>query len=744
MADPIITYHDGAGTQITAPLALPQATPGTPTAATVVSVRNNNAAGGPVDPLTNGVFSILARLDGAVTEPVSTGLAFLDTRACQVRITAVTAGCTAKPTGWRPLGSGVSLALGNIPDGGIVTLELRTLSSLSAALTDVELFFATDSTRSVALPTGAYQLMGNFVDDGARGVLPDPDFDEVREVVGSLAPDSPADDSVDIWTRVVYYQAGVRQTFEPAPAEIVFTAVDGDAASLASGEAYYAAITLDGTDTPNVTKGSKAAEPLNDDDKPNPPAGESLAGWVQVPFGLAIDTVEDEIRLGFFGLEVVSGLQVRVGGGRAAVGGHWVHSQTPTITTLADDSALEIYVTTAGGLEIVTAAAGPTDGRSMLIWEVTTASGAVTVTRDRRKIGASTGASAMSRYQTLYGASWDANATLTETAVVGATMLPVAELTGTVTINAGNTAVVGAGTAFTTEVEAGSSIITPAHQVLRVKSVTDATNLVLERRPLTAEAAVTVDVAGRIAGGFAETFLEIRPLYTPGGPAKYGFDVARRTPTVTSEAAVAITLSSDSTNDTSAGTGARQVLVKWINSDGAEVESTLSMNGQTAVTVGTGFFVNAMRLAEHGSFGEQAGTIYAGTGTVTAGVPAEILNQMAPAPAPSRYAAGISTQAIYYVPSGKLAAISSIWASAADDVELKVFVVRPALTTSVDGPFVCAWAGTVRRDEVYQEQISAPLVEPAPAESYILVRGASRGAGPTRCDVRVGVALLDV
>lgn len=60
MAPPLITVHNAAGAVISAPIALPTATPGTPTAETVVSVRNNAAAGPAVDPLRNGSLSVLA------------------------------------------------------------------------------------------------------------------------------------------------------------------------------------------------------------------------------------------------------------------------------------------------------------------------------------------------------------------------------------------------------------------------------------------------------------------------------------------------------------------------------------------------------------------------------------------------------------------------------------------------------------------------------------------------------------
>lgn len=82
-------------------------------------------------------------------------------------------------------------------------------------------------------------------------------------------------------------------------------------------------------------------------------------------------------------------------------------------------------------------------------------------------------------------------------------------------------------------------------------------------------------------------------------------------------------ISSSSTDDTSAGTGARTVRILGINGTGGYVEETVTLNGQTAVnTVNTYDAIERMTVLTVGSGGANAGTIYAGTGTVTLGVPA--------------------------------------------------------------------------------------------------------------------------
>ena len=90
-------------------------------------------------------------------------------------------------------------------------------------------------------------------------------------------------------------------------------------------------------------------------------------------------------------------------------------------------------------------------------------------------------------------------------------------------------------------------------------------------------------------------------------------------------AALQMTVSSTSANDTSAGTGARTIVVEGLDAKYNEVTETVIMNGQTAVTMSTALLrVNYAYVATAGSGNSAAGDIYIGTGTVTAGVPATV------------------------------------------------------------------------------------------------------------------------
>jgi len=84
-------------------------------------------------------------------------------------------------------------------------------------------------------------------------------------------------------------------------------------------------------------------------------------------------------------------------------------------------------------------------------------------------------------------------------------------------------------------------------------------------------------------------------------------------------------VSSSSTDDTSAGTGARTVQLFGLDGDYNEISEVVTLNGQTAVNTTQSYLrINRMIVRSAGSGGANAGVIYAGTGTVTTGVPANI------------------------------------------------------------------------------------------------------------------------
>jgi hypothetical protein len=111
-------------------------------------------------------------------------------------------------------------------------------------------------------------------------------------------------------------------------------------------------------------------------------------------------------------------------------------------------------------------------------------------------------------------------------------------------------------------------------------------------------------------------------------------------------------VSSSSANDTSNGTGARTVFLSGLDANHNTISETVSLTGQTAVlTVQSYLHVNQCYVATAGTSDGAEGTIYFGTGTVTAGVPATVYDVIA-------YDYNTRITGSYTVPAGYTAYVS--------------------------------------------------------------------------------------
>ncbi len=120
-------------------------------------------------------------------------------------------------------------------------------------------------------------------------------------------------------------------------------------------------------------------------------------------------------------------------------------------------------------------------------------------------------------------------------------------------------------------------------------------------------------------------------------------------PYVYPSAAKAMTVSSDNPADDAAGTGARTVKVTGLDANYVEINETITLVSTTAVTTTQAFLrVYRAQVLSAGSGEENAGTIYIGASTVTAGVPAEKYAAISPTE-------NQSLMAIWTVPAGKTA-----------------------------------------------------------------------------------------
>jgi len=139
----------------------------------------------------------------------------------------------------------------------------------------------------------------------------------------------------------------------------------------------------------------------------------------------------------------------------------------------------------------------------------------------------------------------------------------------------------------------------------------------------------------------SDFFLDVSRGYIPGHSVvdKFGHnDVVGTSPETIwwqggivtfPSAALTMTVSSSSANDTALGTGARTVSVEGLDTNYNEVTIEVTMNGQTGVTIVPDLIrISRMLVLTGGSTGENQGTIYIGSGAIGGGVPAVIYNSI--------------------------------------------------------------------------------------------------------------------
>lgn len=120
-----------------------------------------------------------------------------------------------------------------------------------------------------------------------------------------------------------------------------------------------------------------------------------------------------------------------------------------------------------------------------------------------------------------------------------------------------------------------------------------------------------------------------------------------------------VKISSSDVNDDVGGTGALTVQIYGLDANYAEQNETITLDGQTAVNTSKSYLrIHRMIVLSAGGTGSNEGVIYAGTGTITAGVPA---NKYALISAGNNQ----TLMALWTVPSGKTAYMTSLFTSSA-------------------------------------------------------------------------------
>jgi len=135
-------------------------------------------------------------------------------------------------------------------------------------------------------------------------------------------------------------------------------------------------------------------------------------------------------------------------------------------------------------------------------------------------------------------------------------------------------------------------------------------------------------------------------------------------------------VSSADANDTAAGTGARTVYVEGVDTNFNAQTETVSLNGQTSVVLTKSYMsINKMTVLTTGSGLKNAGIVYLGTGTNTAGVPA-VIHELIPA------GLNASCSLRYTVPAGMTFAICHGKATGGTEVQMEIAVNKGPIDAS--------------------------------------------------------------
>jgi len=121
--------------------------------------------------------------------------------------------------------------------------------------------------------------------------------------------------------------------------------------------------------------------------------------------------------------------------------------------------------------------------------------------------------------------------------------------------------------------------------------------------------------------------------------------------------ATTLKISSADANDDDGDTGARTVLIQGLDTNYNEIEETVTLDGQTAINTSNEYLrVYRMIVQTAGSSNHNEGIVYAGTGTVTSGVPANIYAEI-----PAEY--NQTMMAVYTIPADKTGYMTTFYAS---------------------------------------------------------------------------------
>lgn len=190
--------------------------------------------------------------------------------------------------------------------------------------------------------------------------------------------------------------------------------------------------------------------------------------------------------------------------------------------------------------------------------------------------------------------------------------------------------------------------------------------------------------------------------------------------------ASSMTVSSSNTNDNSSGSGARMVRIDGLDEDWEPITEIVTLNGQTAVNTTNSYLrVNLMTVLFTGSSKKNEGIIYVGTGAVTAGKPANVVNLIGAED-------GLSHSGFFSVPNNHNFYLIRGNFSTTSSKNL-TFTIEQYVGT-LDGTLI---KGTSY--DVFQQLVDIPFLpsDPYPAKSDVFITGLTDSG---TADARINLA----
>ena len=194
----------------------------------------------------------------------------------------------------------------------------------------------------------------------------------------------------------------------------------------------------------------------------------------------------------------------------------------------------------------------------------------------------------------------------------------------------------------------------------------------------------------RVARGQITEYTERHVFGTNENVSTTFVPVARGGVYQTPTAAAALEIVSSDANDTAAGTGARTVTIIGLDSTWAEVTQTVSMNGTTAVALGTNLIrVYEMYVATSGSYGTATTPSHLGTITLQGSGGGATWLQIYV----GNFPRGISQCGVTTIPTGKTGLINFHYISVESNKPATLVLLSRDNPDTVTAPYIPVTAG---------------------------------------------------